>query len=840
VSEIDRVRATLFDEQWYRNGGPPFAGDAYEHFAGVGWRLGRNPHPLFDLAYYLRQAPDLAGGDENPLEHYDRVGSSLGLDPHPLFDTAFYLARHEKLVGSMNPLAHYLQTGARSGLDPNIYFVSSYYLELGPDVAAGGENPLVHYAAFGGQELHRRPHPLFDPRSYARRHKLEPGTNPLVHLLERLRALRSQPPAVAPNPEVSAIILNLNKSLLTTECVLELLDPPGAIPLEVVVVDNGSQPADFEQLATTLPGGVKLVRLATNRFFGEGNNVGVDAASGRLLLFVNNDAFVSSAALAALKAVLDRYPDVGAVGAKLVYPDGRLQECGAMVSSCGTVTQRGKLLDDQPGRFAKTERVDYVSAACLMLPRSDFDEVGGFDLAWDPAYYEDVDLCLKLALLEKPTYYCPQAVVTHIENATSNDQSLGMRLNTVVEVNREKFIARWGDYLERRERSAAHVTLPPRLLDSPAFAGTAVLYTPYALVPGGGERYLLTIAQALARRYRTYLLTPELYSSFRLRTLASDLGLDLSGVRLEHVSEIARLAGCDVFVALGNEALPPVRAVGSRSIFVCQFPFPMHPNHVAGQWGTLESYDDVVVYSQFAAGHFRTRAGQLSRRVPRLTVLPPPSPMYDDVGPAARVPGRILNVGRFAPGGHCKRQDTLVDAFRRLVRASHRDDLELHLVGTVSAAPDSREFYSDVHRRAQGLPVYFHLSAPPQIVSDLYATSSSYWHATGYGSSEVLFPERMEHFGISIVEGMSAGCIPLVYAVAGPAEIVRHGVTGYHWLTLDDLVKTNLRLLAASDQENRTMRERARAAAREYDAASFERRLSALLGVAAGGDFVLG
>lgn len=838
MSEIERLRGALFDEQWYRNGGPPFTGDAYEHFAGDGWRLRRNPHPLFDLAYYLRQAPELAGGDENPLEHYVRVGTSLGLDPHPLFDTSFYLGRYEQLAGSMNPLAHYLQTGARDGLDPSSYFVTSYYLERSPDVAAGGENPLVHYAAFGGAELHRRPHPLFDPRSYARRHELGRDTNPLVHFLDRLRALRARPATVAPSPDVSAIVLNLNKSLLTTECVLELLDPPGAIPLEVVVVDNGSEPADFEQLATMLAGSVKLVRLATNRFFGEGNNIGVDASSGRLLLFVNNDAFVSSAALAALKAVLDGHPDAGAVGAKLVYPDGRLQECGATVSSCGSVTQRGKLLDDQPGRFAKSESVDYVSAACLLMPRCDFDEVGGFDLAWDPAYYEDVDLCLKLALLGKSTYYCPQAVVTHIENATSSDVSTGMRLGTVVEVNREKFIARWGAYLERRERSAARVTLPPRASAAPAFAGTAVLYTPYALVPGGGERYLLTIAQALARRYRTYLLTPELYSSFRLRTLASDLGLDLGGVRLEHVSEIARLADCDVFVALGNEALPPLRAVGRRSIFVCQFPFPMHPNHVAGQWGTLESYDDVAVYSQFAADHFRAQAGRLSRHAPPVTVLPPPAPMYADAGPAARVSGRILNVGRFAPGGHCKRQDTLVDAFRLLVRASRRDDLELHLVGTVSAAPDSREFYRDVHHRAQGLPVYFHLSAPPEIVSDLYATSSSYWHATGYGNSEALFPERMEHFGIAVVEGMSAGCIPMVYAVAGPAEIVRHGVTGYHWLTLDDLVKTNLRVLGASDDQNRVMRERAQAAARDYDAAAFENRLSALLGAPAGRDRV--
>lgn len=839
MTDRPHFRTVLFDEQWYRNGGQPFKGDAYEHFSAIGWHDGRAPHPLFDIAHYIAQAPHVVSGDENPLEHYVRIGASLGLDPHPLFDTSFYTGRYGGALGEVNPLAHYLETGARAGLDPHQYFVSSFYLQNAPDVASAGENPLIHYAAFGGKEWSRRPHPLFDPRSYARRNALPPGTNPLMHFLNRLSALHSRPLPVHERPDVSAIILNLNKSLLTTECVVELLDAPSSVTCEVVVVDNGSHPHDFANLADALPTGVKLVRLSTNRFFGEGNNLGVEASSGRLLLFLNNDAFVSPGTLDALKSVLDEHADAGAVGPKFVFPDGRLQECGATVSSCGTVIQRGKYLDDQPRRFSKTERVDYVSAACVLVPRSLFDEVGGFDLIWDPAYYEDVDLCLKLALRGKRTYYCADAVVTHVENATSGDESHGLRLNTVVALNREKFIARWSDYVESREASDAHVSLPPPMdVAPPTLAERAVLFTPYDLVPGGGERYLLTIAQALSRRYQTYLVTPEGVSSYRLRTLAADLDLDLSAVRLAPQAALPQLADCAFFIALGNEALPPVRAYGKRRVFVCQFPFPMHANHVAEAWGTLEDYDDVFVYSEYAAEHFRRRAGDLARRIPRVTVLAPPSPMYPSADAASRLPGRMLNVGRFARGGHCKRQDSLVDAFRRLVAASHRKDLELHLVGTVSADPDAREFVLDVHRRAEGLPVYLHLNAAPELLRELYATSSAYWHATGYGISEALFPERMEHFGIAVVQGMSAGCIPMVYGAGGPAEIVEHGSTGYHWDTLGDLVRTNLRVLDAPSEENERMRERARHAAGRFDVATFERSLAQLLDVEGVGGIV--
>jgi GT2 family glycosyltransferase/glycosyltransferase involved in cell wall biosynthesis len=829
-SATETVRA-LFDADWYCAGGEPFAGDPFEHFVTVGWRAGRSPHALFDVDFYLAQAgSDVAAGSD-PLTHFVLAGAGAGLSPHPLFDTAFYERRYGEELDGANPLLHYLTEGAALNLDPHPYFSTAFYREHSPDLR-DDVNPLAHYAVYGGHERNRRPHPQFSPVVYAQRKRIPEGMNPLVHVARRIRALKTAAYPVPSSPAVSAIVLNLDKSLLTIECVLELLDAHGASgDVEVVVVDNGSDPLDFDHLAHVLPAAVRVVRLEENRFFGEGSNIGVEASRGRMLLFLNNDAFVDRRTIPVLLQAHAAHPDAGAVGPLLLYPDGRIQEAGAVVMPCGTVVQRAKFLEDLPPWLRRTEPVDYVSAACFMMPRSVFDELGGFDLAWEPAYYEDVDLCLKLEFLGKRTYFCPDAAVTHLENATSGDERLG--LHNVVAVNRQKFVARWGEYLAAgRDPARATVALPPPLREPVGKRGKAVIYTPYALSPGGGERFVMAVASQLSEDYDTYVVTPERYSSYRLRGLAAELDLDLSAVRLAPVSALASHGDCDVFVALANEVMPPIAPVGRLKLYVCQFPFPINPHHLARVYGRLEQYDRVLVYSEFVAQHFAARAATISARVPPISVLPPPCPSFagDEAG---RVAGRILHIGRFTEAGHCKRQDALVHAFRRLVDESGRDDLELHLVGVVPPDGSSRAYYEKVRDLARGYPISIHVHAPARVLHEQLRSASYYWHATGYGYDERLYPERQEHFGIVVVEAMSAGVIPLVYATGGPVSVVADGKSGFHWRTEEDLVERQLQLLGSEPGGIASMRRAAERAAHEYDEYAFRLRFREILGGAA-------
>ena len=143
------------------------------------------------------------------------------------------------------------------------------------------------------------------------------------------------------SPEVSIIILNLNKSSLTATCLRAVWAKTTGRRYEIIVVDNGSDPDEFH-LLESICGDFRLVRLPINRFFGEGNNIGVQASRGKYLVFLNNDAFVTESWLEPLIDALEREPQAGGAGPKFLYPEGKVQEAGGFVRSDGVVIQRGK------------------------------------------------------------------------------------------------------------------------------------------------------------------------------------------------------------------------------------------------------------------------------------------------------------------------------------------------------------------------------------------------------------------------------------------------------------------------------------------------------------------
>jgi glycosyltransferase involved in cell wall biosynthesis len=153
----------------------------------------------------------------------------------------------------------------------------------------------------------------------------------------------------------------------------------------------------------------------------------------------------------------------------------------------------------------------------------------------------------------------------------------------------------------------------------------------------------------------------------------------------------------------------------------------------------------------------------------------------------------VLAVGRFSPwvGINHKKQDLMIDAWRRLVEFLS-DSWELHLAGGLTDDPESRSYLEALRQRADGLAVHFHVNVPLVDLKRLYADSAIFWHATGYGETD---PQRFEHFGITTVEAMAHGCVPVVPALGGQPEIVDHGVTGYLWRSVDELIGLTMRLM---------------------------------------------
>ncbi|MEK9138902.1 MAG: glycosyltransferase family 4 protein, partial [Bacteroidota bacterium] len=139
----------------------------------------------------------------------------------------------------------------------------------------------------------------------------------------------------------------------------------------------------------------------------------------------------------------------------------------------------------------------------------------------------------------------------------------------------------------------------------------------------------------------------------------------------------------------------------------------------------------------------------------------------------------------------------------------------------------SLKYLEELRDAAKGHPIYFHVNSSYEELRRCYNQATIFWHAAGYGVDEEVHPERAEHFGMSTVEAMSAGCIPIVVNAGGQKEIVSHGKSGYLWSTLEDLVGRTIETMA-DPERIRTMSQQAREQFHNFDHQHFADRLISL------------
>jgi GT2 family glycosyltransferase/glycosyltransferase involved in cell wall biosynthesis len=615
---------------------------------------------------------------------------------------------------------------------------------------------------------------------------------------------------------VSVIVLNYNQAQTTLECLDALSRAHNDLIREIIVIDNGSNESELDILREKhRRTNFNLIEVGENRFFSEGNNIGVDFAQGDYIVFLNNDAFVEPGWIEALADTMRSDPGVAAVGPMFLYPDGRVQEVGGVVLPTGDVVQVGKGSLWGPDHFDTPCLVDFCSAACLMMRRRDFLEVGGLGFEWEPAYYEDVDLCLKLWTQCGKVMVNPAARVIHIESKTTSDRQL--QLQDISEINRVRFVAKWGAWLETRQtrhldslgtapegnRERLNTSDLALLADGRAtFAPQFVLYSPYPVVPGGGERVMFELASHLSSmvgRSNVAFCTPHRYSALRMRQVAATFGLhDVVGAPVPwHQLEPDT---CRLAVVLGNSIIPPVPAFGERCVYQLQFPFFMSDRAVAEGATLLADYDEIWVYSEFVRRHVNGLVRHYGLKAPRVRIVSPPATWS---GATKGLPWldrkTILSVGRFFAGGHNKRQDVVIEAFRRIVESGTTEGLELALAGSIHPGPAGRSRFLELRTMAAGLNCRFYPNIGRVDLAALYARSAVLIHAAGFGVDPDEFPETLEHFGITPVEAASFGCIPVVYGQGGPREVI--GVLGCNtaFSTVDECARIVSGLLEDPD-----------------------------------------
>lgn len=261
---------------------------------------------------------------------------------------------------------------------------------------------------------------------------------PSADELERRVAAIAFEPASA--PQVSIVIPTCGNVPFALACLESIARHPPRATLEVLLVEDASGDALIERLGAVR--GLTFVRNDANLGFLRSCNRAAALARGEYLHLLNDDTEVTAGWLDALLDTF-RLPACGIAGSKLVYPDGRLQEAGAVVHADGREERIGRGDDAARARYNEVREVHYCSAASILVPRSVFLELGGFDERYAPAYYEDVDLALRMREAGRKVYYQPASVVVHHESVSYEPNAERHARN------RRRLVQRWGDALGR-------------------------------------------------------------------------------------------------------------------------------------------------------------------------------------------------------------------------------------------------------------------------------------------------------------------------------------------------------------------------------------------------------
>ncbi len=385
-------------------------------------RLPRRFVESFDSGKYLNANPDVAaaivkGDFENALEHFVFFG-------YPE-----------------------VSQGNRRLYEKSGYFDEAKYLDANHDVRKALEkedfrSAFEHYLMFGCFEIisGERKGSDADTAFRDRLHIFDPES---VYLSQ---AMALTAPSFI-QPTVSIIIPAYNQANYTFACIESIIANTKSTPYEIIVADDSSPDIDAQNIKH-LVRNISFVKNEENLGFLLNCNKAAERARGKYIMFLNNDTNVQPGWLSALVELLDSDEKIGMAGSKLVYPDGRLQEAGGIVWDDASGWNFGRLDDPAKPEYNYAKDVDYLSGAAMMVRKELWQKLGGFDVRYVPAYYEDTDLAFEIRNLGYRVVYQPQSVVVHFEGVShGTDTAYGIKHSQIE--NKEKFLKKWKPVLEK-------------------------------------------------------------------------------------------------------------------------------------------------------------------------------------------------------------------------------------------------------------------------------------------------------------------------------------------------------------------------------------------------------
>ncbi len=270
---------------------------------------------------------------------------------------------------------------------------------------------------------------------------------------QKLKAFLSNPEArmalpLARRPKISILIAFFNRAAYTLAC-LESLAAHADEDCEILLVDDGSTDETTGLLARI--DNALVISNRENVGFLKACNQAADRATGDWLLFLNNDTQILPGFLSALLRAGESTAHCGAVGGRLILPDGTLQEAGSIIWNDGSCAGYGRGDDPFKPEYSYLREVHYCSGACLMVKKRYFESAGRFDEQYAPAYYEETDLCMKLREMGLQVIYQPAAVLMHYEFGSAPSREQVRRIHVR---NMEIFHHKWTHRLNAHPASS--------------------------------------------------------------------------------------------------------------------------------------------------------------------------------------------------------------------------------------------------------------------------------------------------------------------------------------------------------------------------------------------------
>lgn len=650
---------------------------------------------------------------------------------------------------------------------------------------------------------------------------------------------------------VSIIVVNYNGIKYLDPCFNSIaeLDTNSFEFVEIIMVDNLSDDGSVDFVKDKYP----YIRIIQNNVnsYAKALNWGISESKGDYIAILNNDMTVEKNWLKGLVDVIKKDRLIGAVQSKILFSDGKT------INSVGVEEVEDFYFRDigfgKPDAFEayEEEEREYITGGSVLLRRECLQSVGPFDEDFI-MYMEDMDYSIRCRDKGWKIFFTPKSICYHKYHGTASSdlcdyfcsrnrflligkhfpQRLSQSVKTSHFYLRNEFVSLYRSLIQAVKKLVEYndTETSKEVLDSlkdvliEVFGNQKAynffnqlevaldlrkikvgIYDHAFHFAGGGQKYAAKIAEILKDRYDiTYIANKDI----SLDCYKEWFDIDISQCNLKVIKipffESRRRFFIDEGMVINEETNPfniiskesinydifinanmlgKVEPLSSLSIFICHF-----PDRDKERFFSVDKYDYLITNSNYGTFWLKEKWG-----LETTLRLYPPVDMFNNSSQLNNKDKLILSVARFEYGGS-KKQAEMVQAFGNLCQRDKKikDDWKLILAGGSSEGNPYFDRVRQVVNTFHDADIELMTNLTNKELKDLYCKAAIFWHACGLGETN---PHLVEHFGMTTVEAMQNYCVPIVIDGGGQREIVEHGISGFRFRTLDELMSYTAKII---------------------------------------------